>query len=477
MALLAWARTVFSDAELAGMLAATSICFDLSVFELLLPLTTGGSVIVADNVVALPELPARNRITCINTVPSAMRELMRMGDVPASVRTVCLAGEPLTAALVDDIYATGTVERVYDLYGPSEDTTYSTWCLREPHGVESIGRPIANTQAYVLDAGLQPVPVGVAGELYLGGEGVARGYLCRAELTDERFLPHPIPGRTGRVYRTGDLARYLDDGRLQYLGRIDHQVKIRGFRVELVEIDAVLAQHDAIREVVTNVHQQGPDDTRLTAYYVLEPDGAITTAELRKHLRRVLPAYMIPQHFVELDAIPLTPNRKIDRKALPAPDVSRIGTEADFVAPRSPDEEVLAGIWAGVLRLDRVGTLDDFFALGGHSLLAMRVIARVRDALQVEVPLRALFEGPTVAALAQRVAIRRSTPRIASPSPPGSNAARRPAGNRSSSMPPPRATRLSTSSAFRWFSPNTSARTPTSVQHPPTRSAGITSPG
>src|SRR6185369_5712617 len=249
-----WARQAFSAAELSGVLFATSVCFDLSVFELFVPLAWGGRVIVADNALALPGLAAVGEVTLVNTVPSAIAELVRQGAVPAGVRTVNLAGEPLPRPLVDALYGLGTVERVWNLYGPSEDTTYSTSALQarsqeEPPG---IGRPLPGTRAHVFDRAGRPAPVGVAGELHLGGAGLARGYLGRPELTAERFVPDPdaAGARGERLYRTGDLVRLLSGGELRFLGRIDHQVKVRGFRIELGEIEARLLRHKAVREAV-----------------------------------------------------------------------------------------------------------------------------------------------------------------------------------------------------------------------------------
>ena len=241
VAFLDWARTVFGPQQLAGVLASTSICFDLSVFELFVPLSWGGKIILAQNVLQLPALPASKDVTLINTVPSAMAELLRVGGVPASVRTVNLAGEPLQTPLVKQIYEQGKIEQVFDLYGPSEDTTYSTFALRSRSGPATIGRPIANTQIYILDAHLQPVPLGVPGEVYIGGAGLARGYLKRPDLTAEKFIPNPFSPEPGaRLYETGDLARYRPDGNIEFLGRFDNQVKIRGFRIELGEIEAAL---------------------------------------------------------------------------------------------------------------------------------------------------------------------------------------------------------------------------------------------
>ncbi|HYR11357.1 MAG TPA: condensation domain-containing protein, partial [Longimicrobium sp.] len=264
-------------------------------------------------------------------------------------------------------------------------------------GQVPIGRPVANTRLYALDARGEPVPVGVAGELYVGGAQVTRGYLGRPGLTAERFVPDPFSTEGGaRLYRTGDRARWQADGAIEYLGRLDFQVKVRGFRIELGEIEAVLRQHESVADCVV-MARAGTGETRLVAYVV----GGVEAAELRAHLRESLPEYMLPSAFVFLDALPLTPNGKLDRKALPAPEYA---ANADrYVGPRTPVEEVLAGIWAEVLRLERVGVEESFFELGGHSLLATRVVSRVRDVFAIELPLRALFEGPTVAELAVRV--------------------------------------------------------------------------
>src|SRR6185369_7379285 len=251
--------------------------------------------------------PSASEVKLINTVPSAMTELLHLGGIPTSVQTVNLAGEPLPASLVDEIYRQTQVKRVFDLYGPSEDTTYSTSALRLPQQRATIGRPIANTQIYLLDQWLQPVPVGVAGELYIGGAGLARGYLKRPELTAERFTPNPYGASGTRLYRTGDLCRYLADGKIEYLGRVDHQVKIRGFRIELGEIEAVLRGHNAVRDVAV-VARQG----QLVAYVVaaekIPGEVAKLWGELRAFLKARLPEYMSPATFVALDALPLTPN-------------------------------------------------------------------------------------------------------------------------------------------------------------------------
>ncbi|HYO57388.1 non-ribosomal peptide synthetase, partial [Archangium sp.] len=404
VAFLRWALSVFSREQLSGVLAATSFCFDLSVFEMFTPLARGGAVILADNALALAGLKAAGEVTLVNTVPSAMTELVRAGAVPASVRTVNLAGEPLPGSLVRDLYRTGTVEHVYNLYGPTEDTTYSTYVRvpREARGEPTIGRPLTGTSAWVLDARGRPVPLGVPGELYLGGAGLARGYLHRPELTAERFVHHPFSREPGaRLYRTGDLVRLLPDGELEYLGRIDNQVKVRGFRIELGEVEAVLRAHPAVQDVVVHARSDSPGEKRLVAYIVARAGHSPDAAQLKEHVQRHLPRYMVPSAFVTLAALPLTPNGKVDRKALPAPDSSRV--ESTYVAPRTLTEELLASVWARVLRVERVGAYEHFFELGGHSLLATQAISRIREALQVDLPLSSLFDAPTLAALAEKV--------------------------------------------------------------------------
>src|SRR5579871_2685752 len=397
--LLQWAATRYSPEELSGVLASTSLCFDLSVFEIFLPLSVGGKILLAPNALALPQMPARDQVTLINTVPSAIAELLNQGAIPPSVRTVNLAGEPLSTELADRLYAAG-VGKVYDLYGPSEDTTYSTFTLRRAHAPATIGRPISNTQLYLLDARMQPVPVGVVGEIYLGGEGLARGYLNRAELTSERFVADPFGTPGGRLYRTGDLGKYCRDGNVGFLGRMDHQVKIRGFRIELGEIERRLREHERVAEAVVLAREDDPDQKRLVAYVVLR-EGGLGVGELRGHLGVTLPEYMIPSAFVFLEALPLTPNGKIDRKALPAPEMQH--PEANYVAPRTPTEELLVGLWAELLKVQPIGIHDNFFDLGGHSLLATRVVARILSDLHIDIPMRTLFERPTIAGLVEAI--------------------------------------------------------------------------
>ena len=426
LALLSWAKTVYTAEDLARILASTSICFDLSVFELFCPLASGDRVIMVKDALGLSDLPPDAGVTLVNTVPSAIAELLRVDrGIPASVRIVNLAGEPLSLALVHELYQRETIQRVFDLYGPSEATTYSTYALRQSAGPATIGRPIANTQIYILDSSLQPVPLGISGELHIGGAGLARGYLNRSALTAEKFLPNPFSKEPGaRLYKTGDLARYLPDGNIEFLGRIDHQVKLRGFRIELGEIESALSQHPGVGAVAVLARQDLTDEKsdnlkskienpesgkRLVAYVVPRQEEAAPTGnELRIFLEKKLPEYMIPSAFVFLDALPPTPNGKIDRQALPAPDQNRVEAEQSYVAPRNPVEELLANIWAEVLKLEKIGVHDNFFGLGGHSLKVTQVISRVREALRLDLPVRVLFEAPTIAELASRV--EQSTP-------------------------------------------------------------------
>ncbi|HYO12608.1 MAG TPA: amino acid adenylation domain-containing protein, partial [Thermoanaerobaculia bacterium] len=396
-ALARWARDAFSARELDGVLAATSIGFDLSVFELLVPLCWGGRVVLAGSILDLPEIPASAGVRLVNTVPSALAELLRAGRLPASVETVNLAGEPLRRDLVRALFAAG-VGRVVNLYGPSEDTTYSTVAdqERDGEGEPPIGRPVAGTRARVLDAALRPVPPGVAGELFLGGAGLARGYLGRPDLTAERFVPSPFAGDGpgARLYRTGDRVRYRADGELVFLGRLDHQVKIRGFRIEPGEVEAALLRHPDVEQAVVLALGEG-GERRLVAYVAPPP-----AADLRQFLAERLPEHMVPSGFVVLKVLPLTPNGKVDRNALaslaPGPAV-----RPAHEPPRSPLEAAVAAVWGEVLGIDQVGVHDDFFHLGGHSLLAVRVQSRVRERLGVDLPLAAVFRAPTVAGLAR----------------------------------------------------------------------------
>jgi amino acid adenylation domain-containing protein len=406
--LIEWGLKTFSKDERAVMLASTSVNFDLSVFELFVTLSAGALVVLVDNLLTLCQAPAASKVTFINTVPSVMTEFLRIDEIPSSVRVVALAGESVSAPLVDRLYSSASIGRVFDLYGPTEATVYSTFALRRPQGPATIGRPIANTTALVLDDDRQAVPIGVTGELYLGGMGLAREYLGRPSLTAERFPDHPFDPGT-RLYRTGDLARWLPDGSLQFLGRRDHQIKLRGFRVELGEIESALAIHAAIREVLVVKRGDSPQDARLVAYIVEAVPCA--NSELTSHLEQRLPSHMIPSVFVRLDALTRLPNRKVDRSALPDPPFETVVESSGAVLPRTPAEEAVAAIWRDVLGISHVGVHENFFQLGGHSLLATKVISRLRTTFKISLELRAIFDAPTIAGLA---AIASSAPERAS---------------------------------------------------------------
>ncbi|MGH8718630.1 MAG: non-ribosomal peptide synthetase, partial [Burkholderiales bacterium] len=325
--------------------------------------------------------------------------------IPTSLRLVIIGGEAAAAERLASWqqWTAGRVEFI-NTYGPTEATVVVTrWkapqAVNDPATVP-IGRPIANTQVYILDPHLNPVPIGVPGELHIGGAGLAHGYLNRPELTAEKFITNPFG--EGRLYKTGDLVRYLPDGNIEFLGRLDTQVKVRGFRIELGEIESVLNRHPKVKACAVLARDDTPGDKRLVAYIVLDENAPAASGDLRDFLRRKLPDYMLPSAFVFLDTLPFTANGKVDRRALPAPERT-IRPEQDFVAPRTPNEQALAAIWAEVLKIDRVGIHDNFFDLGGHSLLATRVIARARQALHCELPLRALFEAPTIERLAVKI--------------------------------------------------------------------------
>jgi amino acid adenylation domain-containing protein len=401
--LLHWARGTFSAEDLACVLASTSVCFDLSIFEIFAPLSCGGSVFIVDNALHLGQNTKTARVTLINTVPSAMKELVRANAIPASVRTVNLAGEAFPAELVHQIFESTDARQVFNLYGPSEDTTYSTSALFQRgslKGAVPIGKPVTNTQAYVLDEWINPVPIGVAGELYLAGGGVARGYLNRGDLTAERFIPNPFCRHPGqRMYCTGDIVRYRRDGELEFIGRADQQVKVRGFRIELGEIESALARCPGVGEATVMVREDKPGEKRLVAYMVSGPGQQVDVERARRQLQQTLPDFMIPVSMVLLESFPLTPNGKLDKKALPLPDLQL--EKRQHEPPHSELEQIIAGAWREVLEIQNIGVHDNFFDIGGHSILAKLVQAKLYRALGQEVDLVALFQFPTIASLAR----------------------------------------------------------------------------
>lgn len=402
-ALICWGQDIYSKDELSGMLASTSICFDLSVYEIFLTLCSGGKLILVQNALQLSETEKREEVTLINTVPSVAKQLVQTNGISETVQTVNLAGETLEQSLVDRLYEADHVKKVYDLYGPSEDTTYSTFTLRKKGGFYTIGKPIHNTQVYILDKNLFPVPTGVSGELHLSGKGLARGYFNRPEFTSEKFIPNPFGGApNSRLYKTGDLASWFPDGNIKYSGRIDFQVKVRGFRIELGEIQTVLSKHPFVKESVVVATEDKTGDKHLTAYIeqneTYDSESEDMSAELKRHLDRKLPDYMIPAFFVFMDALPLTPNGKIDRKSLPEPD--RKTSANAYVAPRNTMEMLLVKLWEEILEISPVGISDDFFEVGGHSLLAVKLISGINRKFNSDIPLSALFQSKTIESLA-----------------------------------------------------------------------------
>jgi amino acid adenylation domain-containing protein len=405
VAMLQWAQEVYDAADLAAVLASTSVCFDLSVFEIFLPLSAGGMVVLAKDALQLVNGNWGVIPSLINTVPSAIAELLRLESIPPTVRVINLAGEALSQPLVQQLYEQTGIQRLYDLYGPTEDTTYSTFALRLADGAATIGRPITNTQIYLLDRWLQPVPVGVPGEVYIGGAGLARGYLRRPELTAEKFIPNPY-GRAGtRLYQTGDVARYQVDGKLQYLGRRDHQVKMRGFRIELGEIENALKKSSSVKDAVVIPRESSNGNRHLVGYVVRNSNGAespndVSGRELKRLLKNSLPEYMVPAYFLFINKLPLTTNGKIDRVALLQADGTRPELEESHIGPRDDLERRLAHIWERVLGVPSIGIRDDFFHLGGHSLLAVRLVSEIEKETGQRLPLVSLFKGANIEHLA-----------------------------------------------------------------------------
>ena len=400
VALTAWAESLYSRDELSGVLFATSVCFDVSVFESLVPLCLGGRIVLVENLLAIGTPSSGANVTLASGVPSAMAEVVRAGLVPASVRTVNVAGEPCPQSLVDALYALGHVEKVYDVYGPTETTVYSIGGLRRPGGVASIGRPLPNEQAYVLDAALNPVAIGIRGELFIGGAKLARGYLHRPELTAEKF--REVPGLPGeRLYRTGDAARWRANGTLEFLGRLDRQVKIRGFRVEPGEIETALREYPGVRECAV-VPRDDATGTQILVAYVAGPKSDADLEDLRGFLAGKLPVQLVPTSFISLDALPRSPNGKLDLQALP---VFRPMTApvSQRVAARDDLESRLVRIWEEVLGVAPIGIHDRFVDLGGHSLLAARLAAEVEKQFGRKLSLSVLFKAPTVELLARAI--------------------------------------------------------------------------
>jgi len=411
------------------ILQFASFSFDASVSEIIMALLGGATLCLAnsDNLRPGPDLIRLIREQAIDvvTLPPSALGVLPDESLPA-LRTIVTAGEVCSAELA----ARWTKQqRLINAYGPTEATVCATMgeCRAEGQ-LPPIGRPMDNTQIYLLDPQLNPVPVGVPGELHIGGVGLARGYLNLPERTAEKFVPNPFltdddgrmtedhrpPSSVYRLYKTGDLARYLPNGDIEYLGRLDHQVKVRGYRIELGEVEAALRHYPGVQAAVVLVRPVGVvsgqdpaviGEKQLVAYLVVAQSETLpSVSDLRRCLQAQLPDYMLPAAYLFLEQLTLTPNGKVDREALPAPEGSRPTLEAEFVAPRTPVEETLAGIWAHVLGLEQIGVQDNFFELGGHSLLATQILAKIRAAFQVELPLAVLFNALTVADLAREVA-------------------------------------------------------------------------
>ena len=410
---LQWMQDAYGLTDDDRVLQKTPYSFDVSVWEFFWPLMTGATLVVArprghQDGAYLVRVIAEQRITTLHFVPSMLQIFLREKGLARcrSLRRVICSGEALPFETQERFFAALDAE-LHNLYGPTEasvDVTFWACERGSARRTVPIGRPIANTRAYVLDRRLRPVPVGVSGELYLGGVALARGYHGRASLTAERFVPDPFSVEGGgRLYRTGDVARYLGDGNIEFLGRADSQVKVRGFRVELGEVEAALGECAGVRQAVVLAKEWGgAGDQRLVAYLAGDRE-AVRVADVRRALKERLPEYMVPSAFVFVEEWPLTPSGKVDRRRLPAPDASASGDGQAFESPRTPVEEVLAGIFEQTLGVRDIGIRDNFFELGGHSLLAMQVISRLDDAFNLEVPLHVLFESPTVAALAEHV--------------------------------------------------------------------------
>ncbi|WP_226889236.1 non-ribosomal peptide synthetase [Nostoc sp. MG11] len=409
---LEWRQTTFKLTSADKVLQTISFSFDPSVWQIFWPLCFGAQLIMArpgghQDTAYLVKLITEQQITVIGLVPSILRVLLDEQGIEncQSLKHITCGGEALPVELIERFFTKLNLDNVlYNCYGPTEASIDATFwrCQRgNNYIIAPIGCPITNTQIYILDEDLQPVPVGESGELYIGGAGLARGYLKRADLTKEKFILNPFSKELGaRLYKTGDLARYLEDGNIEYIGRLDSQIKIRGFRVELGEIEAVLSQHPAVQQSVVTAREDVPGDKRLVAYVVLDSEQAATIDRLRHFLKQRLPDYMVPSAFVMLEALPMNPNGKVDRRSLPEPPQTRQEIEA-IVAPRDEVELQLASIWEKVLGIEPIGVRDNFFDLGGNSLLALRLVAQVEKAFKKNLPLATFFQNPTIEQLAR----------------------------------------------------------------------------
>ncbi|HEU4795979.1 MAG TPA: amino acid adenylation domain-containing protein, partial [Pyrinomonadaceae bacterium] len=390
------------------------ISFDASTFEIWAALLNGARLVIfPPQRPSLEDIAAtlrRYQITTLWVTTGLFHVLVeRQIDALKGLRQIITGGDVMIPAMAAKVLREVPACQSNNMYGPTEATTFTTFypmVASELGSNVSIGKPISNTDVYVLDEHMNPVGIGMAGELYIGGDGLARAYLRRAELTAERFVPHPFSEVGGaRLYRTGDVVRYLADGRIEFIGRADGQVKVRGFRVELGEIEAALREHPGLKAAIVEARREADGERQMVGYVVSANGEAIPGSQIREWLRQRMPDYMVPNIFISLEELPLTPNGKIDRKALPDPSVARQEESREYVAPRNAVEEVLAGIWSEVLKVDQVSVHENFFELGGHSLLATQVISRVRETFKIELPLMKLFDQPTVAGFATNVEV------------------------------------------------------------------------
>ncbi len=432
--LVKWFVDDFQLSARDRVLITSSLSFDLTQKNFYAPLIVGGTLHLSTNApyeyAPLRQHIAQHQITWLNCAPSAFYPFIEPGDAHiyqqlASLRYLFLGGEPISMERLWPWLQSPTCQAtLVNTYGPTECTdisaAYRVDCPETfLHQTIPIGTPIFNAELFVLGAYGEPVPIGVPGELCIGGAGVGPGYLNDTALTRHKFISHPFrEDPEAKLYKTGDLVRYRPDGSLEFLGRLDHQVKIRGFRIELGEIEAALRQHPTVQEAVVVAREMQPGSVQLAAYVVPSylPAPSSFLPHLRHHLKQSLPDYMIPTAFVVLKRLPLTPSGKVDRQRLPAP--AQAGIEDSYEVPRTPDEEVMATIWAEVLQLDRIGRQDDFFDLGGHSLLATQVVSRIRDVFQVDMPVRTVFEASTIAALAHAIEAMRQAARTLPVPPP-----------------------------------------------------------
>ena len=391
------------------LLAVTTLSFDIAGLEIYLPLTVGARVVLARREVAidsvrLAKLLSDSGATVMQATPATWCMLLASGWQGNRELKILCGGEAVSEDIAEQLVSRSA--SLWNMYGPTETTIWSA-VHRIPAnpGRIVLGRPIANTQVYILDQYLAPTPIGVAGEIYIGGLGLARGYLNQPELTAGKFIYHSFEGEPAqRLYKTGDLARYLSDGNIEFVGRTDDQVKLRGYRIELGEIEALLGQHPMVQRSVVVVREDTPGDKRIVGYVVARPKESFDASEVRQYLKQKLPVYMIPAALVLLDELPLTLSGKVDRRALPAPDQNGLQLANVYQPPRTPTEQTLVAIWGEVLKLEKLGIHDNFFDLGGHSLLATQIVSRIRSNFSIDLPLRHLFEAPTVAEMAVIIA-------------------------------------------------------------------------